>query len=225
MFGKKTQVWCAAAIGSLALSTAAQAGYVISGGISDPATITGTPGGSGGSTIQITAGTLWGIVPDDVSTDIQVTGGDVDRYGYTLDLTNSSGTDLYTGSYRFFYDVNDNNVFDSGTDLTTSAGDASLNIIVNPYESSGKQWYATNGSLHQTAGPDNPAFGDLSYGGHDLELNSANFTLDYPVAGQSIARTLSFRQTATRVPEPSGMGLAGLAGLALLARRSRRRIA
>ncbi len=82
-----------------------------------------------------------------------VINGDLDRYHFTLMgeplAVNGTAVD-YTGNYRIFYDLNNNSLWDVGTDFTYSFGLLGLKV---DFSGSDNTFLAT-GTLTQFLGPD-----------------------------------------------------------------------
>lgn len=141
----------------------------------------------------------------------QITGGDLAKYGYTLHgdvLSVVSGVVTYGGSYRLFYDVNNDNSYTSGIDFSVSSGNASFAANFN----GGGGNATVAGFLTQTAGPDNAAFADFGSLFGSVALNGT-----YNASAGLISGTLA----AAPVPLPAAAmsGSALLGALALGRRR------
>jgi hypothetical protein len=204
-----------------AAATPVFAGYTATTSVDTVLTPEGSqPGPQVGDTFDTqTSGGFLTYTPD-TPNDPQITGGDLPNYRYTLDGTVASVDTLtgmvdYTGTYRIFYDLNHNGLYDSGSDPSVSSGDFNITATFIP----GTNNATLSGDLTQTAGPSNPAFADLSEGGNPV-LYTGTYDGTEPGVLGTIVGTL--RQNAVVVPEPASFSLLAIGAVSLMGRRRRR---
>lgn len=141
----------------------------------------------------------------DTAYDPQLTGGDLANFRFTLTGTVTSvlgNVVNYSGTYRIYYGPG-NITVSAGTSLLTATFAAGNTAIFN-------------GSIVQTQGPANPAFGDF---GARYNNNPAIITGTYtgnPTTPLLATAQLTIRQNASAVPGP---GAALAFGVGLIRRR------
>lgn len=210
----------ALALATLAITAAASpafAGFVATTG-PDDATRTKTTSAnvSSGDTFTVTQGTLSSYVPTG-SSDPQLQGGDIDRYGFefefVIDTVTGNTATLTDTIYRLFYDINNDEDYDAGTDTSISFGEGQ-NLSVTFTSTTG----TFDGELFQTEGPTGPGsenFADLgaTYGGNPVDITGEYLGDD----ANSGTLTTTLTQSAVAIPAPGaamgGMALCGLVGL------------
>lgn len=148
----------------------------------------------------------------DTPADLQLTGGDLNHYGFNLTGAVSSvnlllGQVSYAGNYTIFYDIDLN----GSADALVSGGTFTIDAQFDPTGVSA----ILTGMLTQTMPASNPAFGDLSYGGNPVIFTGAYVGT---VPGQQGVIDGVLRQNAF-IPAPGAAALLGLSGLVATRRR------
>lgn len=155
----------------------------------------GAPGANVGDSFTTSApGTFLSYLAD-TANDPQLTGGDLANFRFTLTGTVTSvvgNVVNYTGTYRIYYGPGD---------ITVSAG---TSLLTATFAAGNTATF--NGSIVQTQGPANPAFGDF---GARYNNNPAIITGTYvgDLANPlSASAELTIRQNApAAVPAPAAM--------------------
>ncbi len=177
-----------------------------------------------GDTFNINDGTFLSYLPDGPQ-DPQITGADLPNFGYTINATisNIAGNVVtYNGTYRIFYNLNNNDTYESGTDASVSAGNTAITATFDPLTGTTATLV---GTLTQTQGPTGPGAGNFADLAARYNNNPVDLTGTYLGAGGATGTLVDgiIRQSAPATPLPSsaamGLGVLGLAGAAAFLRR------
>lgn len=206
---------CLAAV--TAFAAPAFAGYIATTGadFSTNTDVDNSNGPSAGDKFDLVGGTFTSYVPQNAG-DPMLT-GDLNLYRYDIHSILQSydtNTDVgeYYGLFGVYYDVDNSGGYLAGTDTLILFGTIRVTAnFSNPYTAS------FNGIVTQYAGPTDPSFVDLSYGGNPIYIHG-----DFFGNANDLGQTGTFSATLVQpMPEPASIALLAM-GLPLLMARRRR---